>query len=43
LAGPSQRAASAAQAAGGELRLERSDRLAGARVVLDLPRAEGIA
>ncbi|MFL6203743.1 MAG: HAMP domain-containing protein [Acidimicrobiales bacterium] len=33
-------AASTARAAGGELRVERSERLGGARVVLDLPRAE---
>jgi signal transduction histidine kinase len=33
-------AVSAARAAGGDLRVERSDRLGGARVVLDLPCAE---
>jgi signal transduction histidine kinase len=35
-------AASAAEAAGGELRLERSERLGGARVVLDLPRLDPV-
>jgi len=33
-------AASTARRAGGELRIEQSDRLGGARVVLDLPRAD---
>ena len=36
-------AASAARAAGGELRVDRSDALGGARVVLDLPRRRGRA
>jgi signal transduction histidine kinase len=34
-------AAGAARAAGGELRIDRSVRLGGARILLDMPRADG--